>query len=72
MSTPLPSARRTTILTLFTLLAFAGNSILGRLALVDGAIDPVSFTAIRLASGALILLPFLRSKAAQSQPWRRS
>jgi drug/metabolite transporter (DMT)-like permease len=70
MSAPLPSARRTTILTLFALLALAGNSILGRLALVDGAIDPVGFTAVRLASGALILLPFLRSKAARGQPWQ--
>lgn len=37
------------------MLAFAGNSILCRLALSDPLIDPVSFTFIRLASGALML-----------------
>ena len=38
------------------LLAFAANSVLCRLALRDGAIDPASFTAVRIASGALMLL----------------
>ena len=38
------------------MLAFAGNSILCRMALRDGAIDPASFTSIRLLSGALALL----------------
>lgn len=42
-------------LTLVTLFAFAGNSILARMALRDGAIDPVAFTSIRLASGAFVL-----------------
>lgn len=41
--------------TLFALFAFAGNSVLCRLALQDGAIDPNSFTILRLISGALIL-----------------
>jgi drug/metabolite transporter (DMT)-like permease len=39
----------------FALVAFAANSILCRLALVDGAIDAASFTTIRLVSGALVL-----------------
>lgn len=43
------------IQTLFALIAFAGNSVLCRLALQDNAIDPNSFTIIRLSSGALIL-----------------
>jgi len=30
------------------MLAFAGNSILCRMALRDGSIDPASFTSIRL------------------------
>ncbi|MBJ7538806.1 DMT family transporter [Marinomonas sp. C1424] len=38
------------------LLAFAGNSILCRLALKDGLIDPASFTLWRLASGAFMLV----------------
>jgi drug/metabolite transporter (DMT)-like permease len=37
------------------LVAFAANSIFCRLALRNGGIDPASFTAIRLASGALML-----------------
>ncbi len=46
---------RTVLLTATTLVAFAGNSILCRMALKDGAIDPIAFTSIRLASGAFIL-----------------
>jgi hypothetical protein len=42
------------------MLAFAGNSILCRMALRDGAIDPASFTSIRLFSGAAALLLIVR------------
>jgi drug/metabolite transporter (DMT)-like permease len=42
------------------MLAFAGNSILCRLALRETAIDPASFTSIRLASGAVTLLVIFR------------
>mgnify|MGYP006953472220 CR=1 FL=1 len=42
-----------------TLVAFAANSVLCRLALHGEAVDPLTFTALRLASGALVLLPFL-------------
>ncbi|HLM02218.1 MAG TPA: DMT family transporter [Pyrinomonadaceae bacterium] len=42
--------------TTFALVAFAFNSILCRLALGSGAIDPASFTAVRLISGAIVLL----------------
>ncbi len=41
--------------TVIAMLAFAGNSILCRLALATMAIDPASFTAIRLTSGAVAL-----------------
>jgi drug/metabolite transporter (DMT)-like permease len=44
------------VLTLFALVAFAGNSVLCRLALGARAIDAYSFTAVRLGSGALALL----------------
>lgn len=37
------------------MLAFAGNSVLCRLALRDGGIDAASFTSLRLVSGALVL-----------------
>lgn len=43
-------------LTLLAMLAFAGNSLLCRLALREQAIDPASFTALRLASGVLALV----------------
>lgn len=46
---------KTSLLTILALFAFAGNSVLCRLALINGSIDPLGFTAIRLASGALIL-----------------
>ena len=42
-------------LTLLAMVAFAGNSLLCRLALKHTAIDPASFTAVRLISGAVIL-----------------
>ena len=42
-------------LTLLVLLAFAGNSILCRLALRATSIDPATFTSVRLLSGALVL-----------------
>ena len=42
------------------MLAFAGNSILCRMALASGSIDAVSFTAIRLAAGAVFLWLLVR------------
>ncbi|NIF29051.1 DMT family transporter [Pantoea sp. Tr-811] len=45
---------------LFSLVAFAANSIFCRLALRDGAIDAESFTLLRLASGAAFLLLLIR------------
>jgi drug/metabolite transporter (DMT)-like permease len=55
---------RTFTLTAATMIAFAANSLLCRAALRGGAIDPVSFTAIRLASGALILVAITRTGIA--------
>jgi len=43
------------LLTSLTMLAFAANSVLCRMALAGESIDAASFTAIRLASGALML-----------------
>lgn len=50
-------------LTTAAMLAFAGNSLLCRVALTETGIDAASFTAIRIASGALALAVFLA--------WRR-
>ena len=49
----------------FAMLAFAGNSLLCRIALRDTTIDAATFTSIRLVSGALILAVILRAKGAR-------
>ena len=59
-------SHRTLLLTALAMLAFAGNSLLCRLALRDTAIDPASFTALRLASGAMMLLILLRLGSSRS------
>ncbi|MEO1447515.1 MAG: DMT family transporter [Cyanobacteria bacterium J06635_11] len=51
-----PSAVRTSLLTGATLVAFAANSLLTRMALGEGSIDAASFSTIRLLSGAAMLL----------------
>lgn len=47
--------------TVTAMLAFAGNSVLCRLALEQLTIDPASFTSIRLLSGAIVLTILLLS-----------
>lgn len=47
--------------TVTAMLAFAGNSVLCRLALEQFTIDPASFTLIRLLSGAIVLTILLLS-----------
>ncbi|NVK41670.1 MAG: EamA family transporter [Oceanospirillaceae bacterium] len=69
-----PSAGRPDLIVL-ALLAFAANSIFCRLGLQDGAIDAASFTAIRLTSGAVMLLLLLtlrqrRQRALLQLAWR--
>lgn len=59
-----------TALTALALCAFAGNSVLCRLALREGAIDPWSFTALRLVSGALLLAPLLLRRRGDLPAWR--
>jgi drug/metabolite transporter (DMT)-like permease len=46
---------RVSILTLMAMIAFAGNSILCRLALKQTNIDPLTFTSVRLITGAFVL-----------------
>ena len=50
------SSLRTLAYTTFALVAFAANSVLGRLALGEETIDAASFSTIRLVSGALTLV----------------
>ena len=42
-------------LTLVTMVAFAANSVLNRVAIVDGGMDAVVFGALRLSAGAVML-----------------
>lgn len=63
-----PTPLRLIITTSSALLAFAGNSVLCRMALGEGAIDAAGFTSVRLVSGALVLallLKLTRRKAAR-------
>ncbi|WP_372793958.1 DMT family transporter [Pontiella sp.] len=64
----------TLLLTALALTAFAANSILCRLALAADAIDPVSFTLLRLLSGMLILLPIAGKirEPAPSRHWKNA
>ncbi|WP_426148378.1 DMT family transporter [Polaromonas sp. DSR2-3-2] len=55
------SSLHTVFLTMLAMAAFAGNSLLCRLALKETGIDAASFTAIRLVSGALVLWAVARS-----------
>lgn len=54
------SATRISVLTFLTMLAFAGNSVLCRIALKYTSIDAASFTSIRLVSGAAVLCAIVR------------
>jgi drug/metabolite transporter (DMT)-like permease len=67
------SAWRVSALTAVALMAFAGNSLLCRLALRGGHADPAAFTLIRLASGAAALwlvLHVSRRDTRVSGDWR--
>ena len=56
---------RLVLIITLAMLAFAGNSLLCRVALRDTAIDAASFTAIRLASGALMLVVIVRARGGR-------
>lgn len=55
-------------ITLITMLAFAANSLLCRLALRQTQIDAASFTAWRLISGACVLWVLLQCRASRRTP----
>ena len=61
-------ALRTLTLTVLALTAFAGNSVLCRLALKSDAIDPTSFTLLRILSGAAFLaaLVFVTQRTSEA------
>lgn len=61
------SAARLVVLTTLALVGFAANSILCRLALAgDAEIDPITFTTVRIASGALVLVALAGRRARAS------
>ena len=62
---PLTKASPPVLLTVVALIAFASNSVLGRLGLEDGSTDPASFTAVRLFAGSLMLLLLVRLSRQQ-------
>ncbi|MFA0234029.1 MULTISPECIES: DMT family transporter [unclassified Vibrio] len=60
---------QTLMVTFITLVAFAANSVLCRWALMDQTIDPLSFSIVRILSGALTLL-ILLTLSSQSKSKR--
>jgi len=63
------AASKTFGYTLLALIAFAGNSLICRIALKESAIEPAMFTGIRLISGAivLILIVFLTGETGEKK-----
>jgi drug/metabolite transporter (DMT)-like permease len=59
---------QTILLTTVAMMAFASNSLLNRLALWQNAIDPTSYTTIRIASGAVMLLILASLQRKTDQP----
>ncbi len=62
----MPLHMRTVLLTVFALLMFAANSLLCRMALHGEGIDAASFSTLRLASGALMLLLLVAVRNGQA------
>ena len=63
---------RLLLLVAAVLVGFSSNSLLTRGALGSNALDPISFMAIRLASGALTLVALVRLRARRvetREPW---
>lgn len=64
---------RLVLLTALAMLAFAANSVLARLAFATAGAEPMSYTGIRLAAGAVTLFALLALRRAPLRPagsWR--
>jgi drug/metabolite transporter (DMT)-like permease len=59
---------RLTLLTALTMVAFAGNSLLNRLAVGGGTMDPASFALIRVLAGAAVLGVILAFRRPAERP----
>lgn len=64
------TASRTAGLTALAMVAFAANSIFGRLGLVGGDIGAGSFALIRIWSGAVVLLILVRPRLTEVGSWK--
>ena len=62
------SALQTSLLTTLTMIAFASNSVLNRLALAQNTIDAASYTTIRLVTGAITLFVIASVQRKADQP----
>jgi drug/metabolite transporter (DMT)-like permease len=62
------SGIQTALLTTLAMIAFASNSLLNRLALGQHTIDAVSYTTIRLISGAIMLSLIASTQRKNGQP----
>lgn len=60
-----PSAAKIVLLSGLAMLAFAANSVLSRLALAQGEADALTYTGVRLTSGALMLVLILTWRGAK-------
>jgi drug/metabolite transporter (DMT)-like permease len=59
------NAAKITALTGLAMVAFAANSVLNRVALAEGQADALTYTGVRLASGALMLVIILAWRGAK-------
>lgn len=64
------SAVKIALLTTLAMLAFAANSVLNRVALAEGEADALTYTGVRLASGALMLVLILALRGNKPR-WRQ-
>ncbi len=64
-----PSRSTVFALTALTMVAFAANSVLARLALATTETGAASFTAIRLGAGAVVLAVLARQRLAGAGSW---
>lgn len=64
---------RLVLLTILTMIAFAANSVLNRMAVDSGGIDPHGFAVVRVLSGAVVLtiLVLVQRRALPLRTWRR-
>lgn len=64
-----PSRPRPWLTGSLTVVGFAANSLLARLAIGSAVIDPATYTVVRLASGAALLTVLSRGPAWRSSTW---